>query len=522
MTPLQRLIFHFLKRMFSGEDEEGEESMSVGLGVVLAFLAAPGALASLFLLDKYSTLLQWFRGQRHFDPYRASIPDEYFFIVLSMTITGLVMALRWNRLFPDRRDFWNLAVLPIPIRQIFLANFTALFLLAVVFAIDVNAVSTIFFPAFVTMSDGSFRAFFHKAGAHAAAVLSASLFSFFAVFALVGVLMLVSPPRWFRTISVAARTALVIALLVEFISNIVVQLLSGRLPGHAGGYAQFLPPFWFLRIYRGTGAGMALTALAVSIVIAIAAYSLCYRRHFLRLAESLDTLGASRYRSRLPSPGWLFRSQWERACNLFAWKVLLRNERHVVLLGAYLGIGLVMSASVNLLSLPLFTAFFLISGLRFVFDVPASVAANWVFRVAPEFPHPTPRALARRFLLCAVLPWQIAFPLPWQAIALNVLFSALAIELLVRGFRKIPFTCSSKPETSQMVIRVVGLILTILVLIPILTGIERWALGSQSRFGFLIVLTVAALWIARGENPGEEPILFEERPAAAFELLKLA
>jgi len=73
-----------------------------------------------------------------------------------------------------------------------------------------------------------------------------------------------------------------------------------------------------------------------------------------------------------------------------------------------------------------------------------------------------------------------------------------------------------------MVIRVVGLILTILVLIPILTGIERWALGSQWRFGFLIVLTVAALWIARGENPGEEPILFEERPAAAFELLKLA
>jgi hypothetical protein len=194
----------------------------------------------------------------------------------------------------------------------------------------------------------------------------------------------------------------------------------------------------------------------------------------------------------------------------------------VVLLGAYLGIGLVMSAGVNLLSLPLFIAFFLISGVRFVFDVPAAVSANWVFRVAPEFPHPTARAMARRFLLCAVLPWQIAFPLPWQAIALNMLFSALAIELLVRGYRKIPFTCSSKPETSQMVMRVVGLVVTILVLIPILTGIERWALGSPWRFGFLIVLSTAALWIARGESSGEEPIVFEERPAAAFELLKLA
>jgi hypothetical protein len=489
---------------------------------VLAFLAAPGALASLFLLDKYSTLLQYFRGQRHFDPYRASITDEYFFIVLSMTIIGLVMVLRWNRLFPDRRDFWNLAVLPIPIRHVFLANFTALFLLAVVFAIDVNVVSTVFFPAFVTMSDGSFRAFFHSAGAHAAAVLSASLFSFFAVFALVGVLMLVSPPRWFRTISVAARTALVIALLVEFISNILVQLLSGHLPAHAGGYARFLPPFWFLRIYRGAGAGVPLTALAASIGIAVVAYSLCYRRHFLRLAESLDTLGAGRHASRLPSPGWLFRSQWERACNLFALKVLLRNERHVLLLGAYLGIGLVMSAGVNLLSLPLLIAFFLISGLRFVFDIPAAIAANWVFRVAAGAPHPTPRAMARRFLLFAVLPWQIAFPLPWRAIALDMLFSALAIELLLRNYRKIAFTCNLKPDTSQMVIRVVGLIVTILVLIPLLTGIEHWALQSLWRFGPLSVFLAAALWVARGKDGEDEPLIFEDRPAAAFELLKLA
>jgi hypothetical protein len=32
-----------------------------------------------------------------------------FFVVLSMTITGLAMVMRWNRLFPDRRDFANLS-----------------------------------------------------------------------------------------------------------------------------------------------------------------------------------------------------------------------------------------------------------------------------------------------------------------------------------------------------------------------------------------------------------------------------
>lgn len=522
MTPFGHLIFHFLKRMFAGEDEEGVESASLGLGVVLAFLAAPGALASLFLLDKYSTLLQYFRGIRNFDPYRASIADEYFFIVLSMTVTGLVMVARWNRLFPDRRDFWNLAALPIPIRQVFLANFTALFLLAVLFAIDVNAVSTVLFPAFVTMSDGSFAGFFRTAIPHATAVLTASLFSFFAVFALVGLLMLLSPPRWFRAISVIARMLLVVALLVEFFSNLVVQLLSGRLPGHASAYTRFLPPFWFLRIYRHAGVGVPLTALAAAIVIAVAAYSLCYRRHFLHLAESLDTLGASRHASRFPSPGWLFRSQTERACSGFFVKVLTRSERHVLLLGAYLGIGLVMAAGADPLSWPLLIAFFLITGLRFVFDLPAALAASWIFRAALGVPDPTPRAMARRFLLLAVLPWQLAFPWPWQALALNILFSTLAIDLLLGGYRKIAFTCHSKPDTGQMVIRIVGLLLTILVLIPVLTGIERWALKDLWRFAGLATVMAAALYGLRRKKGGEEPLVFEERPAAAFELLKLA
>ncbi len=154
------------------------------------------------MLDKYSTLLQWLRGQRHFDFLRASAGDEYFFVVLSMTITGLVMLMRWNRLFPDRRDFANLAALPIPINNIFLANFVALGGLALVFAIDVNLVSCFFFPAFVTASDGRVSAFLNVGIAHVITVFSATLFSFFALFALVGMLTLLLPARWLRPVSV--------------------------------------------------------------------------------------------------------------------------------------------------------------------------------------------------------------------------------------------------------------------------------------------------------------------------------
>src|SRR5271169_5336458 len=165
--PFWILTGHFARRMFSS-DEPGE--MSMGLGVVLGMLAAPGAFSSLFMLDKYSTLLQYFRGQMHFNPIRASVADEYFFVVLSMTITALVVVLRWNRLFPDRRDFANLAVLPLPISHIFVANFVALLGLAAVFAIDVNCVSSVFFPLFVTMDQDRAAAFIHFAVPHVVTV----------------------------------------------------------------------------------------------------------------------------------------------------------------------------------------------------------------------------------------------------------------------------------------------------------------------------------------------------------------
>jgi hypothetical protein len=334
-TPFWSLVAHFIKRLFAAEEEQNDEGMSLGLGVVLAILALPGAFASIFLLDKYSTLLQWLRGQRHFDFYKASAADEYFFVVLSMTITGLVMVMRWNRLFPDRRDFANLAPLPIPIPHIFLANFAALLGLAVVFAVDVNAVSSFLFPAFVTVSDGRLEAFTRIAAGHVIAVFSANLFSFFVVFALVGVLTLLLPTRLLRPVSVCVRILLAVGLLVEFFSNLFLQLFLGRLPTYADASVKLLPSFWFLGVYE-TVVGIAkppmiemarwaLIALISSIIATLVTYALCYRRQFLRLAESFDGLAGNRHGAWLRMPDWLkrvvFRTPFEEACILFALRV---------------------------------------------------------------------------------------------------------------------------------------------------------------------------------------------------------
>lgn len=542
-TPFWSLVAHFVKRMFAADGDQSEEGMSLGLGVVLAILALPGAFASIFLLDKYSTLLQWLRGQRHFDFYKASAADEYFFVVLSMTITGLVMVMRWDRLFPDRRDFANLAALPISISQVFFANFAALLGLAVVFAIDVNAVSSFFFPAFVTVSDGRLAAFTRIAAGHITAVFSANLFSFFGVFALVGVLTLLLPARLLRPVSVCVRILLAVGLLVEFFSNLFLQLFLGRLPTYADASVKLLPSFWFLGLYE-TVVGIAkpamvemahwaLIALGLSIAVTLVTYALCYQRHFLRLAESFDNLAGNRHGVWWKMPSGLkrvvFRSPFEEACMLFSLKVLTRSERHVMFLGGYLGVGLVLvaqSAQGNARQVPLLLAFFLITGLRLAFDIPSSPNANWAFQFTANDITPSPNAIIRRFMMLLVLPWQL-FPVESLAsVPLNLAFSILGIDLILLTFQRIPFTYSVQPDSRKMIMRLVLALLGLLLLAPFLAWVEHWASVQWWRYA-MVAGAASGAWLAlrrqRLENERDQTALsFEDRAPSEFELLKLA
>ena len=114
--PFFRLVVHFGAKTV-GISSTGD--FDFGLNGALAILALPAAFTTLLLLDKYASLLQWLRGVPQFNPYNACIPDEYFFIVYSMAVTGSITLMRWGHLLPDARDFANLAPLPLPLRAIF-------------------------------------------------------------------------------------------------------------------------------------------------------------------------------------------------------------------------------------------------------------------------------------------------------------------------------------------------------------------------------------------------------------------
>jgi hypothetical protein len=180
--------------------------------------------------------------------------------------------------------------------------------------------------------------------------------------------------------------------------------------------------------------GIGIRAVVAVTLLAPMVYVLSYYRYFIRIPETLDTTLRNRKpRNLFPirlMDRFALRSPFERATYRFAMKTLLRNERHSLLFGAFAGLGFVIASqtlvsafnerpgstaaapSAALISVPLTLAYFLICGLRFVFDLPAEIRANWVHKVILDHRQPESADAARKVVMTFVLPWILAGCLP--------------------------------------------------------------------------------------------------------------
>lgn len=562
--PFGRLVSHFMTRLFSGgTGDSAEGEMGMGIGTVLALLASPGGFITIFLFQKYSSLDRFLRGRTNFDPYVASLPDQYFFLTLSFCITGIVTVLKWDSIFPDRRDYMNLAQLPLPTRQIFLANLAAILAIAAIFAFDVNAVSAIFFPMLVTMEQPTFMAYVHFASAHVIGVLLAGMFVFFALFAVIGTLMVLLPQTFFKRMSLYLRVGLVTLLLLLLSTSFAVPPLL-RSPAGVPEWVRWLPPVWFLEFARSLIGkaeptsmwlgGYALRAWFGSLAIAAVVYVWSYYRYFIKIPEMLETTAPRRRGSanifRLLD-GWLLRSPAERAIYRFTLKTLLRNDRHAMLAGGFAGLGLVMASqtlmsgfsakpssipNVNFLAAPLILVYFVVCGLRFVFELPAEIRANWLYQVAAQQDCSELVAIARKAILTFVWPWLLFTGLlyidswGWQTAMAHMLLS-LAVsyclaDLLLLRFAKIPFTCSYSAWQQGATVMAVIYAFGLFVFASVIPGIEH-DLFRRSPFGvigFACLILGGWLWFRRwtAEEFSQDRVLFEDEPAPVLSTLNLS
>jgi hypothetical protein len=563
-TPFGRLTQLFAGRMFHGGGEPDSGDLDLGVGVMVSLMAAPGLLVSLLTFEKYGSLIRFLNGGGVFDAFTATIADEYFFIVLSLAVSGASALWRWDAIFLDRRDYTNLVPLPVRMRNIFLANFCAILFLTGLFTFVANIASAVLFPLAVVGSQNSASLFFHFAAGHLAGVVAGSAFGCLAVFALTGLLMALLPAALFRKISHLARFCAAIVLLALVASSFAVPELLARMPVADAHRIALLPPFSFLGLTRtvwGRGSEPfvpemfrgSLIALAGAFGTALLAYATSFRRSFLRIPELPDA-------GPLPRTGASFsplayvhrmvlREPAQGACYDFVVRTLLRSESHLQILAGFAALGLVLAAnalssapnlralvtgkvpSVDILSVPFILSFCMVAGVRFAFEIPADLRANWIFRFWLDREGHAARTVARYVLLVFSIAWLAPLTFlatlcfwGWITATMHTLTLALStsvvVELSLLRFRKMPFTCSYPPFRSHSGLVVVAYFFAFLFFTGYLDEIERWSLFDPWRTLYFVPLcfgTLAGAHYYRKQMLAmDKQLLFDEGPASAF------
>jgi hypothetical protein len=566
--PFGRLVRLFVERIFRGGGDADTEGLDLGVGLVLTLLAMPGGFVSLFLLDKYGSFLQWLRGVKGFDALLFAYSDEYFFIVLAMTVTGGVAVWRWDAIFPDRRDYMNLAHLPVSTRTIFFANFLAVLFLVGLLAIDVNAASCVLFPAVVAAAQPKFVFFLRFALVHAVVVVLASIFAFLTVFSILGLLMALLPPSVLRRISSFVRGAVVVYLVSLLCTSFAITDSLRRTKGPAPAWMYFFPSSWFVSLcqtLRGRAnpamaqlAKLCIPGIAILLVVSFCAYAIGYRRHFMRIAETSEggvSVHVPRHWLWTIYDRLLLRTPFQRGCFRFASKTLLRSEAHQLAMTGIAGLALVLASQALLsafenakslreaalspeaLSIPFILTFLIIIGLRIVFEIPVELRANWIFQSLLDSDRQECHPLARKLILISVLPWILVatfaiycYIAGWMLAFLHTLlisiWSLLLTNIMLIRFRKLPFTCSLPVFKQHSIVILVAFCFAYLIYAVSTPEFESWALSDPVQMLRLLPVVAVAWYVPyhlrRNTIEIERKLIFEETATRTVEALRLS
>ncbi len=484
MSPLRPLLWHFWGRFFDNDLISPGADPGAAIVKLLGVLATPGLLYPLFRFTTYLDVSKLiFLGKAPRGLYEQVVwPDRMLFLTLAFVVLGLVALLEWDALYLDARDYVALMPLPLTLRTLFFAKILSLGMLAGVFAAAVNLVGSVTFPL-VSSQGASALDLLFLILAQLGATICASLTAFLLVLAMQGLLSNLLPYSAFRRAGVFVQLVGVVGLLTVFV---LYPDLSGMLPKlrQSGGWVVWAyPPFLFLGLEEtlaGTRdplfeqlAGYALAWLVGSGLMAAATYSLSYKRHLRRTLEApqgeeaVEASGrATRAIARI-----LARTPVGNGVLSFMVKTIARSGRQRLMLCASLGVGVAFAfgglvirqnaTAAELVSVPLVISFFAISGLRYIFTLPAELAANLAFRVSGSLTFPPVMGAIRWTMFgIGVLPVCLIF-LPvfvwrwgWQTGVGHDIFvaliAALMVEILLIDFRKVPFTCAQRPGKNNV------------------------------------------------------------------------
>lgn len=555
--PFALLTRHFFERLFHNDLVEFEDQMKERLIVTLALMAVFFFWASELMLFKY-----------HFVPDTGrSWQEKSYLLSLMMLAFGVVALLEWDVLFPDRRDFLNLAPLPVRLRTVFAAKLASFVLFAAAFSAAMTGPSSVLFSIYLAQWRGDTLAMAGRyVAAHVLAGFAACFAVLFAVVALQALLMAALPEGLYRRLALVVRFALIagaVFLLLSFVAapSVVAGLFRDLelLKETRHPFVFRFPPLWFAGLYEvllGTRdavfeaqARTAVLAVAVSAASFLGASVLSYRRHVLRTLEvgKGGRAGAGlREAVRRVLARTVFRRPEERAVAGFFSGTLRSSPPQRMALVYYLAVGAALltvllaanrsalraltPANGLFLVLPLLVAFAVLTGVRIVADRPAALEANWVFRLAEtgrtaRYVSGLKKAVGLAFLGPLFLAVFVVHAFLWDAAtaALHAAFglavSAVGLEALFHRYRKVPFACSWVPGRLKLQYNAAPILIGLVLAGSALAAWEKAILAAPRR-GLVFAAVAAAAWgaLKRGGRRfyRTADLVFDETPEPAL------
>jgi len=464
--------------------------------------------------------------------------DQEFLISTTIAVVGMFTVFAWDSIFPSRRDSLVLGSLPIRPRTIFRAKIAVTATGMGISVLAANAATGLAYPFVI----GGVRTFL----AYWAAMAAAGLWVFCTLMALQGLAALLLSYRLFLKVSNVLQIGGFFAVLaVYFLTPGPLDLdVSEGIPA----IARRLPSFWFLGLFQRMNASprpvfeplaeRALVVLAVSVVLAAIAYALSYYRNTRHIVEEPDIIPADRARPGSRWFSWVVarcvRQPLNRAMILFVERTLARSRMHRNLLAVFGGLGLAISLGYakGLLygnsqmyalarrygfqpphwyevNTPMMAAGFVllvlaVIGTRAAFALPLALKANWIFRITAVHSPKAYFAAVRKamFTLIAGPVWAAASlfylsvwggPEALGHVLILAGISVFVVNVVLTGFRKMPFACAYVPGESNLRIKLPIYGTLFLLGADLGTSAERSMFESAGRtmlFGAILLIAV--------------------------------
>lgn len=518
--PFRVLYRHFLLRIVDFE------ALSVQADIV-GFLGQFAGV--LIMVSLVHALLAWiytiFPPQEQ--PAFAWSMEQYL-VATTMLTVGLFAVLAWDAAFPDRRDIFVLAPLPIGAHTLLLAKISASAALLGGAVLALNIASGLAWPV-VLAEHGVFRCL----AAYWIATFAAAIFVYSSVLTWQGILALVFPRKLFLRISAFLQMMAFGVFLSVYFLEPSLSMPSAMAAAENHRLVACSPTYWFFAMFQELNGSLApdLTWLAarawigfgIAVIGATVSLLLCYVRTMRKIVEEPDLVPAAH--SRLTA--MRFGSGPQKALLLFCVRSLMRSRQHRVIFAFYLGAGFAiallflrsswpqrltrgpLTSGIIVATLVMMT--FAVVGLRSTFALPVSLTANWVLRTTQLSPPEKYLAATRRalLLLAAAPVWLIAasfclcFVDLQQALPHLVvlgLFGSILADLNLLSFHKVPFTCSYLPGKSNIQFGFWAFLLLFVPLTMLAAHYELEAISRPWKSVGMIVALSAMVYGARALN----------------------